>query len=263
MKIEFNYYHEGKKISSENIELNYTDFIRVIFLDMYKRAIKDHNLKNWYEGRYDNEIPFSFKLNNSNQNISMYEQDFSCIKYKLNKDGTIYLLKGYDNLVTDYSIAELNKLKEIGVIKSDFNRIDFSSPVGLGAGFFPDDLNIFLEIILPIFKVGYSVYNKYKNQSELKSKIEQLLKKFKNNNNIENIIELRELFDDIDNWTTEKAQYLLNIDEESATFLLKAQGYELVGNSWVIGKSKDAQKRIKLWKKQERNYEKFRENFYN
>ncbi|MDH6604254.1 hypothetical protein OKW23_001413 [Bacilli bacterium PM5-9] len=262
MEIEFNYYHEGQKVSSEKIILNHTNSIRVIFLETYKRAIKKHKFKNWYNNRDDNEIPFNFKLNNLNHDISSYEQDFSSIKYKLNMDGTIYLLKGYDKLYTDYSITELIKLKEIGVIKSDFNRIDFSSPVGLGAGFWVDDLKLFLDILLPIIKFGYKAYISQKERIELENTLNQLLEKLKINNNIENIIELRELFDDIDNWTTKKAKELLNISEELATFLLMAQGYELIENGWVHGTSKESRKREKIWNKQERKYEKFRENFY-
>ena len=70
---------------------------------------------------------------------------------------------------------------------------------------------------------------------------------WKEGNGFEYLRELRKFFDSKGNWDTAVIQKRLKISEQEVGELMRALGYELIGNEWMLGQSKKANTRRNKW----------------
>ncbi|QQS17404.1 hypothetical protein IPL44_03860 [Candidatus Saccharibacteria bacterium] len=185
---------------------------------------------NWLTEVYKDQ-QIIFFLNNSGHDIY---QNFG-IQYGINKDGSLKFLTDYSPLRYNWTLSELEELRENGYIDGDLDHITIATPEGLGAtgGILP-------QVLDALIYIG-GVYGGIQAiKSPIKAIHGKVVAKKWSKNNLKSLSQIRELLDMKSIWQTSEVKKRLGVKEDLAIRILTKLGYELTGDKWKLGQSDES-----------------------
>lgn len=206
------------------------------------------------------DTPLSIHLANGEAqdvDADWYAMHIFGLDYVLEEDGSLRILNLYEPLTHDWTIDEINELSDKSYIKGDPNHLLITVPEGLGAaplllmawvGFINDVMGLGI-IGFPVLR---SVHRYFKQ-----SQIRRIGKEW-TNHGILYPEQLRTFIDSKSGWTIEEVCRVLKVERNFGYELMMALGLEPVGKDWRLTQSKNSISKRKAWIRNEKKYEKIR-----
>lgn len=168
------------------------------------------------------------------------------IRYKINPNGSILFLEGYEPLSVDWTYGELRELRKCGYIDGDITHLIFQIPGGLGS--FSEHLE---KLILVASIIDFIFGGSPIDIENVKLSPEYHIVQEWLNNNVHSLTQIREFLDEKSIWRTHEVMVRFQLSEEEATKLLSMLGYALEGNIWKLGTTKESLQKRELWLQKE------------
>lgn len=267
MKINFIYGsfydYDSKKFVSENVykvtrEVNEKESLKDIAIEIALEA--GENGFHVDDGLKDlNQIFLNFSQITDEDPLNNFPN------YYFNDKEEVIFFEGLEKYEYNWTLEELNWMKQKGYIKNDISTIYIILPQFGGAGdagglqliqdlFFNHLLDLTIGYGLSLTVVGgKKVISGYKLR-----KIRKIAKYWVHEGSFRHIWQLKKFIIQKGNWEIEELSQKLRIDQEFSQILLVSLGYELQGNIYIPSYSDKAIQARKYWDTSEVKLRKFR-----